>query len=607
MKIFKILQGTPEWHGFRLNHRGASEAAVMLGISPKATRTELLNMKHTGISKEFSDWVQEKVLDHGHEVEAMARPIIEEQIADDLYPVTCSEDDGLLSASCDGMTMDRRLAWEHKQWNSVLATSVKSGVLPEEHQPQCQQIMMVTSVEKVIFTVSDGTKENMVSMEVFPDAEWQKRIRAGWAQFEEDLANFVPVEKTVKPVAKISSNLAVVLDMRVEGKLVACNIERYKPAALAYISNINTKLTTDQHFADADADAKFCRDSADKLELSIEQAMGQMGDINVVINTVREIAAAFDAKGLALEKLVKSEKDARKLSIVSEAAAELVTHIKALNARLGAAIMPTIASDFPMVVKGLKSIDSMRDKVATELARCKIEANATADHIAVNLKVIDQAEYQFLFADKHGLALKDSEFVAMTVKSRIAAHKAAEDARLEAERTRIAEEEHKKAEAASQARADAEIAEAARQAEATRQAEQQAAQLAADAQAVIDKAKMPEIVDPPIVVPVGMSPADELRAVQSMPEGAELSPAAQVLNEAEGAVRFAKAHTPPTLKLGVISTRLGFQVTAEFLRILGFEPAGRERAAVLYHESDFPRICTALILHITEVRQGVAA
>lgn len=140
-----------------------------------------------------------------------------------------------------------------------------------------------------------------------------------------------------------------------------------------------------------------------------------------------------------------------------------------------------------------------------------------------------------------------------------------------------------------------------------RQAEQEAAQLVADAQAVIDKAKMPEIVDPPIVVPVGMSPADELRAVQSMPEGAELSPAAQVLNEAEGAVRFAKAHTPPTLKLGVISTRLGFQVTAEFLRILGFEPAGRERAAVLYHESDFPRICTALILHITEVRQGVAA
>lgn len=64
---------------------------------------------------------------------------------------------------------------------------------------------------------------------------------------------------------------------------------------------------------------------------------------------------------------------------------------------------------------------------------------------------------------------------------------------------------------------------------------------------------------------------------------------------------------PPTLRLGQICTRLGFQVTAEFLRSLGFEPAGRERAAVLYREADFPRICTALICHITEVRQGVPA
>ena len=65
--------------------------------------------------------------------------------------------------------------------------------------------------------------------------------------------------------------------------------------------------------------------------------------------------------------------------------------------------------------------------------------------------------------------------------------------------------------------------------------------------------------------------------------------------------------SPPTLKLGVICTRLGFQVTADFLKSLGFEPVGRERAAVLFHESDFDRICAALISHISAVRQGVAA
>lgn len=73
------------------------------------------------------------------------------------------------------------------------------------------------------------------------------------------------------------------------------------------------------------------------------------------------------------------------------------------------------------------------------------------------------------------------------------------------------------------------------------------------------------------------------------------------------AVPTCKPDTPPALKLGVICTRLGFQVTADFLRSLGFEPAGRDRAAVLYHEADFPRICTALIRHVTEVQQGVPA
>lgn len=56
--------------------------------------------------------------------------------------------------------------------------------------------------------------------------------------------------------------------------------------------------------------------------------------------------------------------------------------------------------------------------------------------------------------------------------------------------------------------------------------------------------------------------------------------------------------TPPTLRLGQISTHLGFAVTADFLRSLGFEPAGRERAAVLYHASSWPLIQAALIKHI---------
>jgi multidrug efflux pump subunit AcrA (membrane-fusion protein) len=59
-----------------------------------------------------------------------------------------------------------------------------------------------------------------------------------------------------------------------------------------------------------------------------------------------------------------------------------------------------------------------------------------------------------------------------------------------------------------------------------------------------------------------------------------------------------KAEIPPTLTLGKISDRLGFTVTRGLLDELGIKPAGRERAAVLYHEFDFGPICAALIERI---------
>lgn len=62
------------------------------------------------------------------------------------------------------------------------------------------------------------------------------------------------------------------------------------------------------------------------------------------------------------------------------------------------------------------------------------------------------------------------------------------------------------------------------------------------------------------------------------------------------------ASTPPTLKLGDISARLGFTVTADFMLSLGFAPAATDKAAKLYHESDFTNICVALLRHITAVQ-----
>ncbi len=59
---------------------------------------------------------------------------------------------------------------------------------------------------------------------------------------------------------------------------------------------------------------------------------------------------------------------------------------------------------------------------------------------------------------------------------------------------------------------------------------------------------------------------------------------------------------PPSLRLGQITERLGFVVTADFMLTLGFAPAATDKAAKLYHESSFPSMCNALLRHISNIR-----
>ena len=590
--IHNCQQGSSEWLKLRESFDTASEAPASQGKSKYTSRSDLLKQKSTGLCADVGA-AKQALFDRGHASEESARSIAERLLDDDLYPITATSSiDGInLLASLDGATMDRKIIWEHKLYSEKLAADVRAGNLDPHYTIQMDQQLLVTGAQKCMFMTSDGTDENMAWCWYESSQEKFDALLSGWAQFHADLATYVPPEVATPVVAQSASNLPVVFDMRVEGRLVSCNIEQYKPAALAYIKDINTELITDQHFANADVDAKFCRSSADKLKLAIEQALGQMGDINTALNSVREIADAFDAKGLLLEKLVKSEKEARKLAIVSEAGAALAAHIKALEARMENGMMPLIVGNFVGVVKGLKSIDSMRDKANTELARCKIEANAIADKITANLKAIDEQEgFGFLFYDRKQLALKEPEFVAMAIKNRISNHQAKEAERLAAETARIAEQERIKAEAAAQARADAEIAAATANARAEAQR-----QAAADAEAkrVSDEAIAKAQAEQPAVVAAVAQFDEDVRVM--------------LTKEPAQARYIPHSATPTGLKLGQICTRLGFQVTADFLKSLGFEPAGRERAAVLFHESDFDRICAALISHISVVRQGVAA
>jgi predicted phage-related endonuclease len=429
-----LVQGSPEWLEFRLSHNGASEAAAMLGLSSKVKRTELLHMKKTGNAKEFSDWVQEHILDPGHEAEAAARLIIEKQIGEDLYPVTMSIGD--TSASCDGLVMSEVTAWEHKQFNQALYESIEFGELPEEHMPQAQQVLMVTGAERLIFTCSDGTEANMVSMEIRPDPEWFERLNAGWAQFAKDVAEYVPTVTEAKPVGRTPETMPA-LRIEVTGMVTASNLQAYRDHALAVFAGINRELTTDQHFADAERTVKWCEEVESKLKAAKEHALSQTESIDALFKTIDDITAEARRVRLDLDKLVMKRKVEVKDGILLTAKAAYDKHIADLKAETGAWIaLPS--PDFAGAAKGKRTVASIQDAVNTVLANAKIDADASAKRIRANLACIkeDGAEYEFLFADKLALISKPID------------DKAAEEKRQEQERARIRAEEQAKAEAA---------------------------------------------------------------------------------------------------------------------------------------------------------------
>ena len=449
-----LIQGTDEWCAFRLTHFGASEASAMLGISKKVKRNELLHAKSTGIPREFGDWVQKNILDYGHEVEALARPIVDDIIGAELFPVTLSK--GKLSYSSDGIVMDDSVIWENKQYNAEYFDMVLRGELPDEHWPQCQQGLYVSGAEKLYFTISDGTPERTVGMWVYPYADKQQKIIDGWAMFEKDLAAYVPAEIIEPPKAEPIKDLPMVT-VQVRGELTLCNLNDITPLFDKFLSEAKTELVTDDDFAQAEAEAKLGRETAKRCKLTAKAVVDQMLSISEVTRTLEDYAAKFDALALRQEKAVKEQKETRKTMAKLERDKAYAEHITALNAEIAPIRLEISQADKPDFVgamKGQRTLVSLFNKLDSELASAKIAADAVAKDVRRKLAWFNETYgesngvrgFWHLFPDMQSVILTNQmDSFRCVVESRIHADKQAEIAKLEAERQRIRQEEEAKA------------------------------------------------------------------------------------------------------------------------------------------------------------------
>ncbi len=545
MKTFKLIQGSPEWHAHRAKHRNASEASVMLGLFPNVSRSEMLRIRATGIEREIGEFLQ-RIFDDGHRYEALARPLAEQIIGEELYPVTGV--DGLFSASFDGLTMLEDTAYEHKSLNAELREIMVDGCsgadLPIYHRVQMEQQIMVSGAERVLFMASEWNHNGNVIDErhcwYYPDKDLRSRIVAGWEQFERDLAAYQPAPVETKAVGRTPETLPS-LRIEAKGMVTASNMAEFRDHAMAVLGQINRDLQTDEDFASAEATVKWCSGVEDRLASAKANVLAQMADVDAVCRTIDDVQAETRRIRLELDRLVKAEKENRKMQIVQAGVDAIRAHYAAINLTLGAYagyfVMPaSLPAEIGAAIKGLKTLVSMRDKIDAAVANAKIAASQKADAIRVNVAILDaHNDHAFLFTDYARIvAEKSADDLRNLVAARIAEHAAREAAKLEAERERIRAEE--------------------------------------------------------------CARIERERAAGNVHPAATAATVAGIADS--GIVRAAVASYAPdhaTIKLGNVNAAIApLTITAEGLASIGFASCGQDRMAKLYRAADLPMIMHAL-------------
>lgn len=558
--VHSVAQGSQEWLALRARHYTASEAPAMMGCSPYQTRNELLRQKAHGAVQEVSP-AQQRVFDAGHAAEAAFLPHAETLLGCELYPVTVTREvEGLpLLASMDGLSMDGLVGFEHKVANAATLDHVRAtGTPPDHHVWQLEHQMLVTDAESILFVCSDGT-DGAQSAHCHYRSHPERRagLVAGWLQFQRDLANpdQIAPAAPAAPAGRAPESLPA-LRIEVTGMVTASNLSEFKQHALGAIRGLNRDLQTDQDFADAEKAVKWCATVEQRIRAAKDHALAQTASIDELFRTLEDVTSECRTARLALDKLVKCRKDEIKAELVAGGVASLRAFVAELNAEMPGAYMPAVPVDFGNAIKGLRTVESIRNAVDSELARAKIEAFSIARQIHQNLGAIAAAKAPHLFADVAALVLSSTDIVLNIIRIRTDQEaKRAADQRAETERRIRAEEAARLEREAAQAEAQR-----ARERIATQAAE--AAAALARAEAAYTPPKAPPA--PVVAAPTTPGPADD----------------------------------GERLTLGAINARLApVSITVAGLSQLGVEPVATDKAARLYRACDFQAICRAISEH----------
>lgn len=155
----EIKQNTEEWHDWRGKGIGASEAPIILGLSPWKTAYQLWEQKLGLVKKEKDNWAT----NIGHDFEEVARQHFELTYERSMKPALVqSKSLPFIRASLDGMSPDGKEILEIKNPGKDDHEIAKKGEVPAKYYAQIQHQLFASGAAMCHYwSFKDGSGVNV--------------------------------------------------------------------------------------------------------------------------------------------------------------------------------------------------------------------------------------------------------------------------------------------------------------------------------------------------------------------------------------------------------------------------------------------------------------
>ena len=171
-RIERLHQNTPEWHRWRRQGIGASDAPVIMGEAPFKTARTLWSVKTGRLQEDPAGLAAQR----GRALERFARRAYERQTGILMEPLCLVHQEfEWMRASLDGLSFDGSTLLEIKCPLSLRdRASAQQGHIPSQYHAQLQHQLEVAGAERAHYWSFHGT--NGILIEIRPDREYARRL-----------------------------------------------------------------------------------------------------------------------------------------------------------------------------------------------------------------------------------------------------------------------------------------------------------------------------------------------------------------------------------------------------------------------------------------------